>query len=585
MVLFMFAIFSQTYASDIIINEVMSNVKGSDSGVGSPGDRNEFVEIVNISKDTVDISLFQISDLDAVDDIIAWTDTSINDADVIFGTTLLGPGGYAVILDPEYTDAGNGNYIMPYDFPEKTLVVTVGNTTIGNGLSTKDPVVLLNSSLDTVSSYGTPMNENDSIPYDPGDGISSERVSLYYPDNELYWASCQDSSGSTPGGVNSCYSTSAIVFPDYGFNIYPEKISKNEVATVSLVLQNQSEDTVENVSVDFFSDADWDSAMSANELIKEVFEVEPIAPFGGTLGIDVEWIPESSGNKRIGVKLGESEKAENFRMLKVDDPIGEVVINEIMCNPTVGGEWIELYNRCSHPVDIYGWKIRLGDENAEITTKHYVFEAKEYVVVVKDKIMFETGWGDIPSQIIEPEKWLTLGNDSDTLTLMDNRLFDFDGVFYEGGSESGVSIERINPDAKSNLNGNWGSSCDFKGATPGKRNSIFASRASLKTVLNVNPNPFSPDGDGFEERTVISYELAFNQAKVDLSVYTRGGVRKCCLLKQQDSGRNGEFIWDGKDERQKELPVGLYIVFLEAVDRLSNKKIVQKAPVVIARRK
>ncbi len=586
MVLFVSGVFSQICASDIVINEVMSNVKGSDSGVGSPGDRNEFVEIVNISKDTIDLSLFQVSDLDAVDDIIVWTDALINDPDVIFGTTLLLPGGYAVILDPEYTDAGNGNYIMPYDFPENTLVVTVGNTTIGDGLSTKDPVILLNSSLDTVSSYGTPMNENDSIPYDPGDGISSERVSLYYPDNELYWASCEDSSGSTPGGANSCYSASDIVFPDYGFNIYPGKINKNELVTVSLLLQNQSEDTIENVNIDFFSDDDWDSAMSTNELIKAVFEVEPIAPFGGTLGIDVEWMPVSSGNKRIGAKLKESEKAENFRMLKVGNPIGDVVINEIMCNPDAGGEWIELYNRSSHPIDLCGWEMGVGfGKKTGITNKHFVLKANEYVIFVDDKTIFETKWGNVPSKIIESEKWLTLKNDSDTLTLMNGCLFCYDAVYYRDSYESGISIERINPDAESRFAWNWGSSCDYKGGSPGTRNSIFATSTSFSTVLSLSPNPFSPDGDGYEERIVVSYELPFNQAKVNLSVYTRSGVRKCCLLKEQDSGRNGEFIWDGKDEIQKKLPVGLYVVFLEAVDKLSDRKVVKKAAVVIARRK
>jgi hypothetical protein len=41
--------------SPIIITEVMSNVKGSESGAGSPGDRNEFVEIYNLSADTIDL--------------------------------------------------------------------------------------------------------------------------------------------------------------------------------------------------------------------------------------------------------------------------------------------------------------------------------------------------------------------------------------------------------------------------------------------------------------------------------------------------------------------------------------------------
>ena len=99
----------------------------------------------------------------------------------------------------------------------------------------------------------------------------------------------------------------------------------------------------------------------------------------------------------------------------------------------------------------------------------------------------------------------------------------------------------------------------------------------------MNPNPFSPDGDGYQERTLITYELPYNRAKVNLSLYTRTGIRKCCFLKQKDSGKSGQIIWDGRDGEGKKMPVGLYIVYLEAVDKENNRRVIKKTPVVIAR--
>lgn len=570
-------------ASGCVINEVMSNVKGADSGVGSPGDRNEFVEIYNASDDTLDISLYRISDADAIDEIVPWTDSLLLDPDVILGTTLVPPGGYAVILDPEYSDSGDGSFIQPYDFPEMTLIVTVGNTTIGDGLSTTDPLILLNEEDDTVSTYGTPEVQTDTIPFDPGDGISIERISPFFPDGEQYWLPSSDSSGSTPGAANSCYSESELTIPSYGFYVNPQQIEPGEQVTISALIQNQTSDTVHVVNVDLFEDANWDSIISDGEMITSFYIDEPLPPFGCTLRVETEWQPPAEGNKRIAVKVHNVDKASTFRMLKVGEPVGEIIINEIMFDPAHGCEWFELYNRSLHSIDLDGWKSKIGDDEA-VTMKSgkSILESGEYIVIVEDRSCFQNEWGNIPAEIIEMEPWVNLSNYGDSIQITNNFLFIFDKVCYSNKYESGVSMERINTETGSNKEWNWGSCCDYRGGTPGERNSIYASSNSEKTLLTVNPNPFSPDGDGYQERTVISYELPFNQSKVNLYLYTRTGVKKYKFFREKDSGKTGQFIWDGRDDKGKKLPVGLYIIYLEAVDKKSNKRVIQKKPAVIA---
>ncbi|MEO0009114.1 MAG: lamin tail domain-containing protein [candidate division WOR-3 bacterium] len=189
--------------SRVVVTEVMSNPAGAD-GAQYPEDRNEFVEIYNAGSRAVDLFNYRISDGDAEDVIRAWTDSSIliRHPNVLIGTTWLKPGGYAVILDPEYTDPeGQGGFIQPYRFADSTLILTVGNTTIGNGLAVNDPVLIYG--YEDTTTFGTPDNLHDGFPFNPGDGYSWERIDINGPDAPDNWAVCPDSAGCTPGGQNA----------------------------------------------------------------------------------------------------------------------------------------------------------------------------------------------------------------------------------------------------------------------------------------------------------------------------------------------------------------------------------------------
>jgi hypothetical protein len=187
----------------VVITEVMANPRG-DEGAHYPEDRNEFVELFNAGREAIDLYNYRLTDGDAVDDIRIWTDSTIlvQQPNVIIGTTWLKPGGYAVILDPEYTDPeAQGGFVQPYRFGDSTLILTVGNTTLGNGLAINDPVIIFG--YDDSSSFGTPFNSGDGFPANPGDGFTWERVDTYGLDSVDNWAVCPETSGCTPGRANA----------------------------------------------------------------------------------------------------------------------------------------------------------------------------------------------------------------------------------------------------------------------------------------------------------------------------------------------------------------------------------------------
>ncbi len=197
--------------SRIVITEVMANPAGG-SGAHAPEDRNEFVELYNAARHAIDLAGWTLSDGDATDRLVAWTDPTVlaDNPTVLIGTTWLNPGCYAVVLDSEYTDLNPaGGLVQPYRFGAGALILTTGNTTLGNGLASNDPLTLSASSAygfaDT-STFGTPQDTTDSLPCDAGDGISWERIRIEDEDRVANWVCCLDPAGCTPGAPNSILS-------------------------------------------------------------------------------------------------------------------------------------------------------------------------------------------------------------------------------------------------------------------------------------------------------------------------------------------------------------------------------------------
>ena len=235
LVLFLFVCLVPLEAK-IVISEVLANADGSEDAIPG-GLSNEFIELVNIGTTTVDLSGWSFTDGDGLDYISTWTAAGFRDKDAVYGTIFLQPGQYAVILNDLYVDPRND---QPFNFGPNTLILRVADGRIGDnsaGLSaSSDPLTLYRSGGQTRAyvedTYGTPVADDlpdncddnylDSIPFDPGDGRSAERIDLYGIDISTNWAACQDIGGSTPGRVNSValYRDSNIYPP------YPENFTK-----------------------------------------------------------------------------------------------------------------------------------------------------------------------------------------------------------------------------------------------------------------------------------------------------------------------------------------------------------------------
>lgn len=318
-------------------------MKGLDSGAGSPGDRNEFVEIYNKSNDTINLNGYSISDFDATDVIIPWTNESllIKYPRVRINSSLISPNTYAVILDPEYISGDTvGGYCQLYNFPDSTLILTIGNTTIGDGLSTNDPIIIYSSADSCTTSFGTPSLE-DGFPYDPGDGISWERIDLEIHDSINNWYPSIDSSGCTPGRENSTTNAYDLGLSEDLVSFVPAVVKLGEDVNIRIGIVNYGLHATNDYKLIIFEDLNNDNLFNSNELITEL-SGEHVSAFDTVFLFYTLKRPEQGGYK-LGFLIDytqDKELSNNllFRELKVLGEIGELAIYPAIFTPNNDGK-------------------------------------------------------------------------------------------------------------------------------------------------------------------------------------------------------------------------------------------------------
>ena len=199
----------------LVINEVMANADDEDTG--------EFVEIYNAGSDTVDLAGLILTDGDALDTLESYDGSG----------TELAPGEFAVVLDAEY--AGE------YSLDGAAVLLTTGDTSMGNGLSVSNEIELYETD-------GAHIIDAFRFPSNPGNAVSNERVYVWgLLDEEANWEASSCASGSSPGGENCVSATSSgTSISDY--DIILTEIMSNPIdeSTGEFVeIYNNSADTVD----------------------------------------------------------------------------------------------------------------------------------------------------------------------------------------------------------------------------------------------------------------------------------------------------------------------------------------------------
>jgi len=272
-----------------------------------------------------------------------------------------------------------------------------------------------------------------------------------------------------------------------------------------------------------------------------------------------------------------------------------LIINEIMFDPSPdNSEFIEFLNTGDSTLNIGGWSF--VNENGKRFFLSRILrsvKAGEYFVLAADS-NFRNNLYNTDSTRINIAKTSSFGlaNKGGLILLKDALGNIIDSVnYYEQWHNpnftitQNISLERINPYLEGNDKNNWSSSASIQGATPGKRNSIYTTQSkTIGSKVSISPNPFSPDNDGFEDFTIIKYKLPQKTAQVKIKIFDSKGRLVRTLKNNSATGMNGSVIFNGLDDNNNTLRMGIYIVLIEALNSNSGVSEKMKTVVVVAKK-
>jgi hypothetical protein len=558
---------SQCMKGDILINEIM---------YAPTGDEPEWVEFYNAAPDTINLKNWRISDSNVS------TKSMISTSDI-----LMVPNSYLVVAkDLSFST------IHPEVFSIIANFSALNNTT-------PDAVVIYDASSRSI----------DSVMYQPNwggqNGKSLERIDLYTSSiAAANWGTSQDSMGCTPGKMNS------IARLDYDLaisDLTQTRIVSNGkiVPVINVAVQNIGRQTIDSVIVHFYADRNRSMYPDTSELLQSVVSTQRIFA-GDSVQISEPMLQLASGEMSVLVVVENwsDERLKNNRAsvtIKTGFEPRSLIINEIMYDPLDGqNEWFELYNRGSQPVDLAHWTFNdratsSGVNSFVISDSAMTVLSGGFAVVAAESSMcnifpdLRSPHPDISLSILNRSGGFSFNKEGDAIVLKDLTGQTIDSVAYlpcwhhpDVVDTRGRSLERINPNVGTNDPRNWSTCTNVVGGTPGKINSVMTISPVSNSAISISPNPFSPDGDGFEDYCIIHYNLPMPASTLNVKIYDIKGRCIRTLANCEFIGAKGEIIWDGFDESRQRARIGVYVVYLEATDRSSGRVERAKAVAVVA---
>lgn len=218
---------------------------------------------------------------------------------------------------------------------------------------------------------------------------------------------------------------------------------------------------------------------------------------------------------------------------RVEAAPGDVIINEIMYNPSTGNqddEFLELYNTTGSPIDLEGWSFSDG-----ITLTFgpgVTIGANDYLVVSPSISQTMTTYGVEAAAQYAPTN---LSNGGETITLVDDTSAEVDSVTYDDAAPwptspdgNGPSLELKDTSLDNSNPANWAASLS-SGGTPLAENSVVG--LELPEISDVtDPNDITENDDVTITATVtgtgitsveLDYKINFD-ADVTLTMHDDG---------------------------------------------------------------
>ncbi|KAA3657612.1 MAG: hypothetical protein DWQ10_12955 [Calditrichaeota bacterium] len=414
-------------------------------------------------------------------------------------------------------------------------------------------------------------------------GISIERIdALGSSVDQTNWTYSLSEAGATPCKINSvsaveidlAIDTTSVLWPDP-----PPERNKYFHIVVPILNVGKQQAILNN----------WRLTDRADDYVYAAGTSSMMIDVGDTLLIQIEHVANKSGthNFAFEIDVTNDNRRRNNRWIfdiSVSFLSRDIVLNEIMANPLSGEpEWVEIINLSSQPIDLNNWSISDGTRRGKL-----MFNGGKLILMPKDYFLItqELSRSDDQLGMVVPEQWPSLNNSGDSVFIFDQNDCIIDSISYTDANvgENGVSWENMNFMIADIGPAGWDFCVSPKGSTPGRQNSLFVEKLESKSKLKANPDPFSPDGDGIDDHVLIQYDLPMQTSNVNLVIFDLRGRKVRHLLRNASSGPNRALFWDGRNDEGQLMDVGIYIIFVQALDAAHGELLKLKKTIVLAKK-
>lgn len=541
----------------VIITEIMADPSPQ---VGLPAA--EFIELYNATKDSIDLH--------------QWSIHAGNNKAIINKSIEVAPHHYIVLCSP--------GSVQLFD----SIVPAIGISGFPSLDNDGTLIQLADPHANTIHAVAYHKTWYRSVVKMNG-GWSLEMVDISKPClSAANWKGSNHSSGGTPGYSNA---VSAVINDDEP----PRLLRAYSIDSISVM-------AIFNEALDDH-DASQPSAYSiSNGMI--VVAAQPVSPLfdnvllrlqqplqkGVEYAVHCTALKDCSGNP-IGA----------FGKTRVGLPVlpdtGEIVINEVLFNPSPGGsDYVELMNASKNIFDLRdvwlaGRNITNGlQDMVSCSAQPILFFPGEYFVFTIDTsfVLYNylvtepehlIGLPDLPSLPDQQGSMVIITKDN---RVIDELRYSEKWHFPLLNNKEGVALERMKVSQPTNDPSNWTSAASTAGfGTPTYKNSQVAVANANPGIVQVTPAIFSPNGDGSNDFAMIDYTLDRTGYIGTLTVFDMRGRPIRTLLANSSLSQSGTVRWDGLDHQLRLVAPGMYIVLFDLFN-LSGLLKKYKAVVIVA---
>ena len=523
-------------AYDILINEIFADPSPP---IGLP--EAEYIELYNRSSKNINLENFILADR--------------ND-EVLLPYYLLAAGDYVILYKNGEASFGLfGDTLALEDF------IGLGNT--------EDDLQLLNAAGDIVHA----VSYNNDWYQDSDKAKGGWSLELINPQNycaiDNNWRASTQASGGTPGMQNSVWWEESDESPLDLICAYPLSPT-----TVRLFFNKA---VSEEVMLDGFSIAGID-----------ILDIEVEAPLFQTVLLTLASPLANGARYKIHLEgsvvtdcRGNAVGMFNEAALALADEVAaqDVIINEVLFNPIVGGkDFVELYNRSDKVIDLSDLRMANRNETGDISQVEIIetnclLFPEEYRVLTEAPMdiwnryenvsYYHLSESSLPSYP-DKEGWVVLYEAAPLGALVVDEFAYREDMHYPLlRDKNGVSLERINPNAPSGSPDSWHSAAEEVGfATPTYRNSQFAEQGEDNDdeLLWLPVARLSPDNDGFEDFLQILYAPDKPGYTAHIRIYDAKGRLVKKLAENKLLATEGFLQWDGVYDSGSRARSGIHIL-------------------------